>query len=64
MTNIILHALVCCLLLPVFTIILGVRGEGQHKGHIDKAALLCVLLFAVHPVHSESVSVEIRYNID
>ncbi|KAH9509797.1 Protein O-mannosyl-transferase tmtc4, partial [Bulinus truncatus] len=50
--NILLHGAVCVALLPVFSII--VSADGTHSLH--PLSLMCSLLFAVHPVHTESVA--------
>ena len=65
--NIILHGTVSVLFLSVFAFLLGQqssaqdvstvsRGVNEGSTSISKAAFLCSLLFAVHPVHTESVS--------
>ena len=64
--NITLHGVVSVLFLSVFTFLLGQRSSlqaafttsGGARGgpaSVSKAAFLCSLLFAVHPVHTESV---------
>ena len=60
--NILLHAVVCVLLLPVCDLVLQgqvfqghdlvLRGQGRYSWKV----VVSGLLFAVHPVHSESVS--------
>lgn len=56
--NVVLHAVNCVLLLPVFSVVFA-DAEMINKGWkfmAPKASFLCALLFAVHPIHSESVS--------
>ncbi|GFN94614.1 transmembrane and tpr repeat-containing protein 4 [Plakobranchus ocellatus] len=68
LVNIVLHGLVCVLMLPVFHFMLG-KGFGSSFTKDDSQSLdtflprrvsvpvlLCSLLFAVHPVHTESVA--------
>uniref|UniRef100_A0A2C9JZX4 dolichyl-phosphate-mannose--protein mannosyltransferase n=1 Tax=Biomphalaria glabrata TaxID=6526 RepID=A0A2C9JZX4_BIOGL len=50
--NILLHGMVCAALLPVFSIIISADGTCRFQ----RLALVCSLLFAVHPVHTESVA--------
>lgn len=56
--NILLHGLVCVLMLAVFSLVLSGYSKNR-EGHwmfgAPKASLLCAVLFAVHPVHTESV---------
>ena len=57
--NIILHAINSVLLLRVFSVVLGgirIDQNGRRIFTAPKASLLCGILFAVHPVHTESVS--------
>ncbi|XP_071951808.1 protein O-mannosyl-transferase TMTC4-like isoform X1 [Antedon mediterranea] len=54
-TNVLLHMLVSAMSLPVCSILLGGVFKGYNWNH-PRASLLCSLLFAVHPVHTESVS--------
>uniref|UniRef100_T1J4V1 dolichyl-phosphate-mannose--protein mannosyltransferase n=1 Tax=Strigamia maritima TaxID=126957 RepID=T1J4V1_STRMM len=49
-TNVLLHAVVSVLTLPVFAILLGSDQWTR------ATAFVCALLFAVHPVHTESVA--------
>lgn len=46
-TNIILHAIVSCLLLHVYNLLFDNKGA--------KTSLLAAIMFAVHPVHVEVV---------
>ena len=58
--NIVIHAVNCVLALPLFSVLFGgaqVMTEGW-KFKAPKASFLCTLLFAVHPIHTESVSVQ------
>lgn len=53
--NVILHAVVSSLSLLVFN---EVFKEGQTKGgKVSKMGFLCALLFTIHPIHTESVSI-------
>lgn len=57
--NIILHGLVSVLMLAVFSLVLaGYHNdrEGQPLFGAPKASLACAILFAIHPIHTESVS--------
>jgi hypothetical protein len=47
--NVLLHATVSMLSLAIFNLLLG--------GACHRAALLASLLFAVHPIHAEAVSI-------
>jgi hypothetical protein len=49
LTNVLLHAAVSVLSLAIFNLLLG--------GASHRAALLASLLFAVHPIHAEAVSI-------
>lgn len=49
LTNIILHAIVCCQLLHVYNLFFD--------GNAPKTSFLAALMFAVHPVHVEVVSI-------
>ena len=56
--NIILHAVVSVISLKLYSVLFG----GGNSGGISqltapKASLVCSLLFAVHPIHTESVSI-------
>ena len=53
-TNIVLHTAVCVLLIPVFTRLLGCSTV---VGRVEATPFLCTLLFTVHPIHTESVSI-------
>ncbi|ESO96053.1 hypothetical protein LOTGIDRAFT_116110 [Lottia gigantea] len=53
--NILLHASVSVLILQVFSILF--TGYYSSTGfNSPKASLLCAVLFAIHPVHTESVA--------
>lgn len=57
--NIILHAVVSALMIDVFAILTGGLardGKGRMLNCAPKTSLLASLLFATHPVHTESVS--------
>lgn len=57
--NIVLHALHSVFLLRVYSILLGgvkVDENGSRVFTAPKASLLCAILFAIHPIHTESVS--------
>jgi hypothetical protein len=56
--NIILHGIVSVLMLALFSVLIAgceVRDDRLIFG-FPRASLLCGVLFAVHPVHTESVS--------
>ncbi|CAB1346800.1 unnamed protein product [Coregonus sp. 'balchen'] len=55
--NIGLHSLISALMIDMFSILLGglaYDGNGNRISHAPKASLLAGLLFAAHPVHTES----------
>lgn len=56
--NIILHGIVAVLMLVAFSVLLSgcEIKEGRHVFGCPKASFLCTALFAIHPVHTESVS--------
>ncbi|BFZ06499.1 hypothetical protein BsWGS_09538 [Bradybaena similaris] len=56
--NILLHGAVSALLIPFFTLIMLDAGgsDGESKYAAAKWPFLCSILFAVHPVHTESVA--------
>ncbi|XP_072180026.1 protein O-mannosyl-transferase TMTC4-like [Diadema setosum] len=59
--NILLHALVSVLVLPVVSALLArEKGAGKREDLLclaaPKSSLLCAILFAVHPIHTENVS--------
>lgn len=58
--NIILHGIVSVLLLRMFSILFGGYSVDAESGNVQfkaaKSSFLCALLFAVHPIHTESVS--------
>lgn len=58
--NILLHGVVSVLLLCVSSLLFGGYEVNPESGAVrfkaPKSALLCTLLFAVHPIHTESVS--------
>lgn len=59
--NIILHAVISALMIDVFAILisgLAYDEEGRRLNLSPKASLLAALLFAAHPIHTESVSRE------
>jgi hypothetical protein len=59
--NVILHAVVSGLSLRVFDeVFRGVRAKGSK---VSRAGFLCALIFAIHPIHTESVSIFISYII-
>ncbi|MEE6515851.1 hypothetical protein FKM82_024977 [Ascaphus truei] len=64
--NIILHCLVSVLMLDVFSILFGgvtCNNKGKRIACAPKASLLAALLFAVHPVHTECVSISILFKL-
>lgn len=61
MLNIGLHCVISVLMIDVFAILIaGLACDGKAKklAHLPKASVLAALLFAAHPVHTESVSKE------
>lgn len=59
--NISLHCVISVLMIDVFAILIaGLACDGKSKklAHLPKASVLAALLFASHPVHTESVSKE------
>ncbi|KAM3861742.1 protein O-mannosyl-transferase TMTC4 [Diretmus argenteus] len=57
--NIILHAVISALMIDMFAILIGGLAydeKGEMLNHAPKASLLAALLFAAHPVHTESVA--------
>ncbi|KAL5004274.1 hypothetical protein ScPMuIL_017730 [Solemya velum] len=58
--NIILHGVVSVLMLCVFSLMFGGLTQDKETQAVlfqaPRASLLCTLLFAVHPVHTESVA--------
>ena len=57
--NVILNAVVSILSLKFFLVLISNTNNGKNKFSTPKASLFCALLFAVHPIHTESVSIEI-----
>ena len=59
LVNIMLHGLNCIMVLRVYSVVFGgiaVSREGSRMFSSPKASLLAAVLFAVHPVHTENVS--------
>ncbi|KAH3722053.1 protein O-mannosyl-transferase TMTC4-like [Dreissena polymorpha] len=58
--NIVLHGIVSVLLLCMFSILFGGYSVSMTTGQLEfkaaRSSLLCAALFAVHPIHTESVS--------
>ncbi|KAJ3592079.1 hypothetical protein NHX12_007208, partial [Muraenolepis orangiensis] len=57
--NVALHAVISALMVDVFAVLIGglARGDGGGvRNQAPKASLLAALLFAAHPVHTESLS--------
>ncbi|XP_055726913.1 protein O-mannosyl-transferase TMTC4 isoform X2 [Salvelinus fontinalis] len=57
--NIGLHSLISALMIDMFSVLIGglaYDGNGNRLNHAPKASLLAGLLFAAHPVHTESVA--------
>ncbi|RXM37241.1 Transmembrane and TPR repeat-containing protein 4 [Acipenser ruthenus] len=57
--NIALHCVISALMINVFAILIGglaYDGKGKRLNLAPKASFLAALLFAVHPVHTESVA--------
>ena len=66
--NIMLHGIVSVLLLRVFSILFGGYTADLDSEKVifvaPKSALLCALLFSIHPVHTEAVSPYIMNRVD
>ncbi|KAK3095523.1 hypothetical protein FSP39_015624 [Pinctada imbricata] len=57
--NILLHGAVCVAMLTMFSLIVAgchFDGDGNFEFGAPKTSLLCAILFAVHPIHTESVA--------
>uniref|UniRef100_A0A665VFN4 dolichyl-phosphate-mannose--protein mannosyltransferase n=1 Tax=Echeneis naucrates TaxID=173247 RepID=A0A665VFN4_ECHNA len=57
--NIVLHAVISALMIDVFAILIGGLAYDEKDrilNHAPKTSLLAALLFAAHPVHTESVA--------
>ncbi|XP_071084999.1 protein O-mannosyl-transferase TMTC4-like [Haliotis cracherodii] len=58
--NIVLHGLVSVIFLAVFSVLMSGYQVDQESARLvfasPRAALLCAVLFAVHPIHTESVA--------
>ena len=58
--NILLHSGVSILLVDVFSVLFGglqYTSKGRRLNLAPRSSLLAALLFAVHPVHTECVSI-------
>ncbi|KAM8858350.1 protein O-mannosyl-transferase TMTC4 isoform 1-T1 [Synchiropus picturatus] len=57
--NIVLHAVISALMIDVFSILIGglaYDDKSRIVNHAPKTSLLSALLFAAHPIHTESVA--------
>ncbi|GCB71148.1 hypothetical protein scyTo_0001476, partial [Scyliorhinus torazame] len=57
--NIVLHSVISVMTLDVFSVLLGGLEhdeKGRQRNRAPKASFLAALLFAVHPIHTESVA--------
>ncbi|XP_028847347.1 protein O-mannosyl-transferase TMTC4 isoform X4 [Denticeps clupeoides] len=57
--NIALHCVISALMIDVFAILIGgltYDSKGRRLNQVPRSSLLAALLFAVHPVHTESVA--------
>ena len=62
--NIVLHSIISTLMIDVFAILIGglaYDGKLQKLNQAPKASFLAALIFAAHPVHTESVSIVMFY---
>lgn len=62
--NIVLHSVISALMIDVFAILIGGLAydcKGQRLTQAPKTSFLAALLFAAHPVHTESVSIVMFY---
>lgn len=58
--NILLHSGISILLVDVFSVLFGglqYTSKGRRLNPAPRSSLLAALLFAVHPVHTECVSI-------
>ncbi|XP_077988191.1 protein O-mannosyl-transferase TMTC4-like [Glandiceps talaboti] len=59
-TNVILHTVVCILFMHMFSVLFGgiqpSSSEGKTVFAAPRASLVCAVLFAIHPIHTESVA--------
>lgn len=61
--NILLHAGISVLMVDVFSVLFGglqYTSRGRRLNLAPRSSLLAALLFAVHPVHTECVSITHR----
>lgn len=60
MVNILLHSGISVLMVDVFSVLFGglqYSSKGRRLNLAPRSSLLAALLFAVHPVHTECVSI-------
>lgn len=60
MVNILLHGGISVLMVDVFSVLFGglqYTSKGRRLNLAPRSSLLAALLFAVHPVHTECVSI-------
>lgn len=61
--NLVLHTVNCVLLLRVFSVLFGGNGREKNVFEAPRRSLLASVLFAVHPIHTESVSLLLLFVI-
>ncbi|XP_070539310.1 protein O-mannosyl-transferase TMTC4-like [Ptychodera flava] len=58
--NVVLHSVVCVLVLRTVSIVYAeILGDCSNGFHSPRASLVTAILFAVHPVHTESVAANV-----
>ena len=56
--NILLHGVVCVAMVAMFSLVMAgyhVDEDGNILFGAPRSSLLCAILFAVHPIHTETV---------
>ena len=66
MVNILLHGGISVLMVDVFSVLFGglqYSSKGRRLNLTPRSSLLAALLFAVHPVHTECVSIVCSWHL-